>query len=377
MRSITRLLMRIRLSIKESPLSSLFLVLSLCVGFFCLNAYFVSAKSEYQIEISASWGGALTVVPLQDDILQVDLYNELKNQYGGKVENVLYFSKVEENHYLIGWVGLNEPGRWFPHAAGRFFTEQELASASGMIYLDSETYKRTRNNRYESDGFSYTVIGSGLILNYNLTTFIAADSKQSIFPTGANLDVNAVHPKVEVLPYQTYLERNHPTELLVIYFNGFSRSELEKITKDLMKKYPGTDITLPREDTDKFYTDAIVKYVKIGAELSLLVWASFAAGLLFWLEENRELIRVYRICGSPMQKNRLWLLTELFLLFVLGEGLSLLLILLLNPLLQLLDAGSFPPLWFPLFSMLLSYLLVVLLSFRRLRGTKDIQRKDR
>ena len=133
-------------------------------------------------------------------------------------------------------------------------------------------------------------------------------------------------PELEILPYNSFLKRELPATLIYLHMTGYSTKQRLRIVGELQQMFPDvTVLTNNWFDSSQFRWETLVRCSLAGIRFSVLVWAALSLCFSLWLENNKRINRVLKLCGISMAENCVQIFLLLFILVFLGEGLALLL----------------------------------------------------
>ena len=327
----------------------------LCVGLFVsiytLCTLLGAAMGEYQLALQGNDTATLTV-DVSKEHFDPDQWNAaLQQDIPGGTINTVCITKTGLNQFVIGWDG-NRPDMWFPSVYGRFFTQEEQENAAEVIYTSESI--GSEEQMISFDGRDYALIGKGSLVNATFGVATSLRSQHVDFWRNYTSEY-----RFYVLPYRTYIKSYVPDMVLIQLKNGTSRN-LKTARQNLQQSLSGTQVFLPNTTASEVLIKSNVKYALLSVGLSLLAFLTIIMISQEWLQQFKEELSVYYLCGLPSGRCVTILYVQYLILYLVSTIAALLLHFFSRPILSLIYADAAPnPITFVLMLVLL-FLFVVL-----------------
>ena len=253
--------------------------------------------------------------------------------------NVILVTPLGEGKYVLGWLGYGYDF-WMAPSSGRFFSEEEQQKGQNVAYVSECIVNHLEDPNYLNlDEETYQIIGSTFIVNHDFFYVVPEESEVQLFFDGSQEKDIFNQYEFVILPYETYMRRYQPQQILIQYYDGTPRN-MQHYEKKLRDRFPESTAYKPDHVADETL-DAFSQRHEVLAYIFCI-----AAGLTLiqliseWMKIYQEDFAIYYLVGLSSRRIIGILYLQIFVYLVIGAVLGFFLFALLSPYLAALHIGN-------------------------------------
>ncbi len=253
--------------------------------------------------------------------------------------NAILVTPLGEGKYILGWLGYGYDF-WMAPTSGRFFTEEEQEKGLNAAYISECILNTLEDPNYlPLDGETYQIVGSTFILNHDFYYVVPEESEVQLFYDGPEDQDIFNQYKFIILPYETYMRKYQPKQILIQYYDGNYRN-MQRYEEKLRAMFPSSTVYKPERIADEEIDIFSQRHEILSYVFCLAILLTLVQLIGEWIKLYKDDFIIMNQVGLSKSRIICTICLQLFVYLITGTILAIILYSLLAPRIESLQIGN-------------------------------------